>query len=81
MPKEKKRCVATFKFKITTYFYISQCVDAFVDELRWEEQDLAKRDKLCELKLSSEEWAQVNIFLGLLSVCDDCDHFYSYFDA
>ena len=81
MPKEKKRCVATFKFKITTYFYISQCVDAFIDELRWEEQDLAKCDKLRELKLSSEEWARVNIFLGLLSVCDDCDHFYSYFDA
>jgi hypothetical protein len=39
-----------------------------VDELRWEEQDLGKRDKLREMKLSAEEWARVNTFLGLLSV-------------
>jgi hypothetical protein len=39
-----------------------------VDELRWEEQDSAKRDKIRELKLTSEEWEQVNTFLGLLSV-------------
>ncbi|KAF8240516.1 hypothetical protein L208DRAFT_1231977 [Tricholoma matsutake] len=45
------------------------CIDAFVDELRWEEPDSAKRDKIRELKLTSKEWAWVNIFLGLLSVC------------
>ena len=46
-----------------------QCFDAFVDELCWEEQDLAKCDKIYELKLTSEEWEQVDTFLGLLSVC------------
>ena len=46
-----------------------QCIDAFVDELRWEEHDSAKRDKIHELKLTSEEWVRVDIFLGLLSVC------------
>ena len=43
-------------------------MDTFVDELRWEEQDSAKRDKIRELKLMGEEWVQVNMFLGLLSV-------------
>lgn len=46
-----------------------QCVDAFVDELRWEEPDSTKRDKIRELKLTSEEWTRVNTFLGLLTVC------------
>jgi hypothetical protein len=45
-----------------------QCVDSFVDELRWEEQDSAKRDKIRELKLTREEWSRVNTFLGLLCV-------------
>ena len=27
-----------------------------------------KRDKIRELKLNSEEWGRVNMFLGLLSV-------------
>ena len=39
-----------------------------MDELHWEEQDLGKRDKLHEMKLSAEEWERVNSFLGLLSV-------------
>ena len=46
-----------------------QCIDAFVDELRWEEQDSTKRDKIHELKLTTEEWVQVGTFLDLLSVC------------
>ncbi len=46
-----------------------QCVDAFVDELRWEEQDSSKRDKIRELKLTKEDWIRVDTFLGLLSVC------------
>jgi hypothetical protein len=29
-------------------------VDTFIDELRWEEQDSAKRDKIRELKLTSD---------------------------
>jgi len=33
-----------------------RCVDAFVDKLRWEEHDSEKRDKIRELKLTSEEW-------------------------
>jgi MoaA/NifB/PqqE/SkfB family radical SAM enzyme len=45
-----------------------QCVDAFVDELRWEEMDLAKREKIRELKLTSEEWERVHLFLSLLNV-------------
>jgi hypothetical protein len=51
------------------YGLLSQCVDAFVDELRWEEVDSAKREKIRELKLTSEEWERVNTFLSLLSVC------------
>jgi hypothetical protein len=47
---------------------ISQCVDTFVDELRWEEKDSAKRDKIRELRLTGEEWARISTFLGLLSV-------------
>ena len=44
-------------------------MDTFIDELQWEEQDSAKRDKIRELKLTSEEWARVTTFLGLLAVC------------
>ena len=46
-----------------------QCIDNFVDELRWEEADSEKRDKIRELKLNGEEWGRVSTFLGLLSVC------------
>ena len=45
-----------------------QCVDAFVDDLRWDEKDLSKREKIRELKLTNEEWVRVSTFLGLLSV-------------
>ncbi|KAF8230431.1 hypothetical protein L208DRAFT_1281721 [Tricholoma matsutake] len=48
---------------------IIKCIDAFVNELHWEEQDSVKHDKIRELKLTSEEWLRVNTFLGLLSVC------------
>ena len=50
-------------------FFFLQCVDAFVDELQWEEQDSTKRDKIRELNLTSEEWTRVNTFLDLLTVC------------
>ena len=39
-----------------------------MDELRWEEPDLTKRDKIRELKLTGVEWVRVNTFLGLLGV-------------
>jgi hypothetical protein len=45
-----------------------QHINNFIDKLCWEETDSAKRAKLRELKLSCEEWEQVNVFLGLLSV-------------
>ncbi|KAI0273134.1 hypothetical protein BGY98DRAFT_936386 [Russula aff. rugulosa BPL654] len=45
---------------------VGLCVDAFVDELRWKEQDSAKCDKICELKLTKDEWSHVNTFLRLL---------------
>ena len=53
----------------SSLFFFLQCVDAFVDELRWEEQDSTKRDKIRELKLTSEEWMRVHTFLDLLTVC------------
>ena len=57
------------QFQINIHNSFLQCIDAFIDELRWEEHDSAKWDKIRELKLTSDEWVQVNIFLGLLSVC------------
>ena len=62
------------EFQWTSLFIdcLLQCVDTFIDELRWEEQDSVKRDKIRELKLSSDEWSRVNTFLGLLSVCILC---------
>jgi hypothetical protein len=53
---------------ISIHFFV-QSVDIFVDELRWEETDLSKRDKIRALKLDDDEWQRVNMFLGLLSVC------------
>lgn len=41
----------------------------FVDELRWEETEGTKHDKIHVLKLNNDEWEQVGLFLGLLSVC------------
>ena len=52
---------------VVILFY-SQSVDVFVDELRWEETDGSKRDKIRVLKLDNDTWGRVNIFLGLLSV-------------
>lgn len=46
-----------------------QFVDTFVDELRWEETEPAKRDKIRALKLDTEEWKRVDTFLDLLAVC------------
>lgn len=67
---EKKRMYITSSKQISVFIAsFLQCIDAFVDELCWEEHDSAKWDKIHELKLTSEEWVQVNIFLGLLSVC------------
>jgi hypothetical protein len=65
-------CVLSYYYVLNERYYIyssPQCIDAFVDELRWEEQDSTKRDKIRELKLTSEEWVRVGTFLDLLSVC------------
>lgn len=52
---------------------VLQCVDKFVDELQWEENDSSKCDKIRELKLNTEEWGRVSTFLDLLSVgSSDC---------
>jgi hypothetical protein len=56
-------CITHFTQKIGICYSFLQCIDAFVDELQWEEQDSTKHDKICELKLMSEEWVQVNTFL------------------
>src|SRR5258708_28595369 len=53
---------------ISIHFFF-QSIDIFVDELRWEETDVSKCDKIRALKLNNEEWHRVNVFLGLLSVC------------
>jgi hypothetical protein len=61
-------CTASFILRFVFIDCFLQCVDAFVDELQWEEDNSAKCDKICKLKLRGEEWEQVNLFLGLLSV-------------
>ena len=61
-------CIINFMVDLASLFF-RQCVDVFADELQWEEQDSTKRDKIRELKLTSEEWTRVNTFLGLLTVC------------
>ena len=50
-------------------YTLLQSVDTFVDELRWEETDTAKRDKIRALKLDGDEWQCVDMFCGLLAVC------------
>jgi hypothetical protein len=50
-------------------YNLIQSVDTFVDELRWEETDAVKRDKIRPLKLDGDEWQCVNMFCGLLAVC------------
>lgn len=40
----------------------------FINELRWDESDGQKRDKIHALKLNKEEWERVNTFLDLLTV-------------
>ncbi len=62
-------CVTSSNGGLKFIAYLLQCIDAFIGELRWEESDLTKRDKMCKQKLISEEWARVTIFLGLLIVC------------
>ena len=66
--RKKEVCNKFIMSDQSSLFFFLQCVDAFVDELRWEEQDSTKHDKIRELKLTSEEWTQVNIFLDLLTV-------------
>ena len=60
------RIFSTIDTLITKFL---QSIDTFVDELCWEETDAAKHDKIHVLKLDSDEWKCVNMFLGLLAVC------------
>jgi hypothetical protein len=46
-----------------------QHIDTLIDELRWEETDSSKRDKIRALKLDEDEWQNVGTFLSLLAVC------------
>jgi hypothetical protein len=67
---ERNKAVSTYSMNFSTisiHFFV-QSVDIFVDELRWEETNLSKRDKIRALKLDDDEWQRVNMFLGLLSV-------------
>ena len=48
--------------------FIQQHIDTFISELRWEETDISKRDKIHALKLDRDEWANVTVFLSLLAV-------------
>ena len=55
---------------LTDYMLKSfQHFDTFIDELRWEETDSLKCNKLTELKLDEDEWNRVTNFIYLLSVC------------
>ena len=65
---EANKMVSTVTF-LPFILILLQFVDTFVDELHWEETEPAKRDKICELKLNSEEWKNVDMFVGLLVVC------------
>jgi hypothetical protein len=49
--------------------YILQHIDTFINDLRWDEADTSKQDKIRALKLKPEEWDRVDTFLGLLTVC------------
>lgn len=44
--ENKKRFVAHYKLNIANHLLNLQCIDSFVDELRWEEKNSAKRDKI-----------------------------------
>jgi hypothetical protein len=45
-----------------------QFVDTFVYEIGREEKDLAKRQKIDDLRLSDHEWEQIGLFNDLLAV-------------
>ena len=48
-------CIASFILRFVFIVCFLQFIDAFVDELRWEEDNSAKHDKIHELKLRGEE--------------------------
>ncbi|KAG6874678.1 hypothetical protein C0993_012652, partial [Termitomyces sp. T159_Od127] len=52
-------------------------IDTFVDELRWEESDSSRRDKIRALKLDKEEWKRVGSFTDLLSHADNAQQAFS----
>ena len=48
--------------------FVQQHIDTFISELRWEETDISKCNKIHALKLDRDEWANVTVFLSLLAV-------------
>ncbi len=65
---ERNKAVSIRQFLYDWCSLIFQSIDTFIDELRWEETDGSKRDKICALKLDTDEWQRVSLFLGLLAV-------------
>ncbi|KAG6876029.1 hypothetical protein C0993_006142 [Termitomyces sp. T159_Od127] len=52
-------------------------VDTFVEELRWEETDPSKHDKIRALKLTKDEWTRVHLFTDLLMHADNAQQAFS----
>jgi hypothetical protein len=56
------------EYIIVTSSYILQIVNEFVYELGREETDLRARSKIDSLRLSDDEWTEVELFIDLLKV-------------
>ena len=65
---ERNRAVSRIDCPVGVVLMGFQCIDTFIDELRWDETDGVKRDKIRALKLNNDEWQCVGLFLGLLAV-------------
>lgn len=67
---EKKKQVSTyfhFTFRVSTEGL--KFVDTFIYELGKKEMNLTKRAKIDALKLESDEWDRIKLFVNLLAVC------------
>ena len=58
-----------YSMHVTQLILIFQHVNAFVYAMALDENDATKHDKLIALKLATNEWERVELFLGLLTVC------------
>ncbi|KAG6888672.1 hypothetical protein C0992_007879 [Termitomyces sp. T32_za158] len=52
-------------------------INTFIDELRWEESDSSRRDKIRALRLDQEEWKRVELFTDLLLHADRAQQAFS----